>query len=332
LHELPMFDFSVKNFAVDVHDWSGAMTADTSIDTFINVYNFSKSAWEPLIEPWALGFHMAKSLHPEKLAVELYSRRSMELTITSATIALAYKSFSYLNTEEDILSKPRGADAPYRIRNYTGFDINVWAQTENNDEGAAAKMNDGEEIPWRFEDPTTTRETLSPDGATGVVGIKLEGSGFDTIDRIPVQREGEALYNLKPRKDKVQHRILVEVKLGADNVKYITFRSPLQIENHTQIPVEVGVFSPEEGNLLKIEKIAPGDARPAPVGAAFMHSLVVRPGEGFGYTWSNERLFWKELLKRPIRTLTCQGDEGDQGPPFYFQMQAAFDKTDPLTA
>lgn len=332
LHELPMFDWSVKNFAVEVRDWSGAMTADTGIDTFINVYNFSKSAWEPLIEPWAVGFHMAKSLHPEKLSVELYSRKSMELTITSATIALAYKSFSYLNTDEDILSKPRGADAPYRIRNYTGFEINVWAQSDNDDEGAAAKMDDGEEIAWRFEDPTTTRETLSPEGATGVVGLKLEGSGFDSIDKIPVQREGEALYNLKPRKDKVQHRLLVEVKLGTDNVKYITFRSPLQIENHTQIPVEVGVFSPEEGNLLKIEKIAPGDARPAPVGAAFMHSLVVRPGEGFGYAWSNERLFWKDLLKRPVRTITCQGDESEQGPPFYFQMQAVFDKTDPLTA
>ena len=35
------------------------MTADTSIDTFINIYNFSKSAWEPLIEPWQLSFHVS---------------------------------------------------------------------------------------------------------------------------------------------------------------------------------------------------------------------------------------------------------------------------------
>ena len=34
------------------------MTADTSIETFVNIYNFSKSAWEPLIEPWQLGFHV----------------------------------------------------------------------------------------------------------------------------------------------------------------------------------------------------------------------------------------------------------------------------------
>lgn len=331
LHELPMIDWSVKKFGVEVRDWTGNMSADTSIDTFINVYNFSKSAWEPLIEPWQLGFHMAKETNPDKLAVELYSRKSLELTVTAATIALASKSAQFLSSEEDVLSKPRGNDAPYRIRNYTGFDLNVWSSGEVDDEGQAAKLTDGEERPWRFEDPTTTRETLSPEGQLGLIGVKLEGSGFDSVDRIPVSREGESLYNLKPRKDKIQHRMLVEVKLGTDNVKYITIRSPLLVENHTQIPVELGVFSPDEGHLLKIEKIAPGEARPSPVGAAFMHSLVVRPDQGFGYTWSDERLFWKDLLKRPIRTLKCQGEQDEHSPPFYFQMQASFDKNNPLT-
>ncbi|KAI7701044.1 vacuolar protein sorting-associated protein 13, partial [Hortaea werneckii] len=300
LHELPILDWSVKRFDVDVRDWTGNMTADTQIDTFFNVYNFSKSAWEPFIEPWTVGFHMSKEVNPDKLAVELYSRKMLELTVTSASIALASKSAQFLSSEEDVLSKPRGNDSPYRIRNYTGFEANIWASGESgDDEGHAAKLEDGEEKPWRFEDPSTTRETLSPEGQTGVIGVQLAGSGFESIDRIGVNREGETLYNLKPRKDKVQHRMLVEVSLGTDNVKYITLRSPLLVENYTQIPVEIGVYSPDEGHLLKIEKIAPGESRPAPVGAAFMHSLVVRPDQGFGYTWSNERLFWKDMLKRP---------------------------------
>ncbi|KAF2812089.1 vacuolar protein sorting-associated protein-like protein vps13 [Mytilinidion resinicola] len=331
LHELPMLDWRVKRFGVEVRDWSGAMTADTSLETLFNIYNFSKSAWEPLVEPWQLGFHMSKEQNPDKLSVELYSRKSLELTVTSATIALASKSADFLSSEEDILSKPRGTDAPYRIRNYTGFDINVWSEARDDQEGYAAKLADGEEQPWRFEDPSATRESLSAEGATGVVGIKLEGSGFDSIARVPVHREGEQLYNLKPKKDRVQHRLLAEVTLGADNVKYITFRSPLLVENNTQIPIELGVFSSEEGHLLKIEKIAPGDARPAPVGSAYMHSLVIRPDQGFGYTWSNERLFWKDLLQRPTRTITCRGEQDDTSPPFYFQMHAAFDKNDPLT-
>ena len=330
LHELPLIDWSVQKFEVGVRDWSGSMTADTSFDTYFNVYNFSKSAWEPLIEPWQLGFHVAKQQQPDRMSVDVYSHKVMELTITSATIALASKSAQFLQTEEDVLSKPRGADAPYRIKNYTGFDLRVWAATHEEDHGNAAKLEDGEIAQWRFEDPTTMRENLSPEGNSGVVGVKLEGSGFESIERIAVNREGETLYNLKPRKDKVQHRLLVEVKLGTDNVKYITFRSPLLVENNTQIPIEIGVFSPEEGHLLKIEKIQPGEGRPAPVGAAFFHSLVVRPDQGFGYTWSNERLFWKELLKRSTRTITCKGESGDS-PPFHFQMNASFDKNDPMT-
>ena len=332
LHELPLIDWSVKNFNIDVRDWSSAMTGDTNFDTYINVFNFSKSAWEPLIEPWQLGFHLSKEQHPDRLAVEIYSHKNVEFTITTATIALASKSAQFLSGDEDVLSKPRGADAPYRIRNYTGFDLNVWAATHEEDQGSAAKLEDGKEIPWRFEDPTTMRENLSPSGKTGVVGIKLEGSGFDSIEKITVNREGETLYNLRPKQEKIQHRLLVEVKLGTDNVKYITFRSPLLVENNTQIPIELGVFSPEEGHLLKIEKILPGEGRPAPVGAAFKHSLVVRPDQGFGYSWSNERLYWKDLLKRSIRTITCKGESRDQSPPFHFQMSANFNKNDPMTS
>lgn len=331
LHELPLLDWSVRRFSVDVRDWSSSMTGDTSFDTYMNVYNFSKSAWEPLIEPWQLGFHLSKSQTPNLFSVEIYSHKVMELTITSATIALASKSAQFLSTDEDVLSKPRGVDTPYKIRNYTGFELNVWAASREEDQGSAVKLGDGEESQWRFEDPTTMRENLSPEASTGIVGVKLEGSGFDSVDRIAVNREGETLYNLKPKKDKILHRMLVEVKLGSDNVKYITFRSPLIVENNTQIPVEIGVFSPEEGHLLKIEKVPPGEGRPAPVGAAFMHSIVIRPDQGFGYSWSNERLFWKDLLKRPTRTIMCKGESNDESPPFYFQMNASFNKNDPMT-
>ncbi|KAF2674902.1 vacuolar protein sorting-associated protein 13 [Microthyrium microscopicum] len=331
-HELPMLDWSVKKFEVTVRDWSTSMIADTRIDTFINVFNFSKSAWEPLIEPWQLGFHMAKETNPEKLSLDLYSRKSLELTLTVATIALASKSFDFLSSEQDVLSKPRGLDSPFKIRNYTGFTINVWAANEGSDDpNSAAKLEDGEDCPWRFEDPMTTRESLSQQGATGVVGVQLEGSGFESLSKIPITGEGETLYNLRPKQANVQHRLLVEISLGADNVKYITFRSPLLVENNTQIPVELGVFDPDEGHILKIEKIQPGDARPAPVGAAYKHSLIVRPDQGFGYAWSSERLFWKDLQRKPTRALTCRGESDDQSPPFFFQMNAVFDRKDPLT-
>jgi vacuolar protein sorting-associated protein 13A/C len=331
LHELPILDLSVKRFTTSANDWSSSLRADTSIDMFINIYNFSKSTWEPLIEPWQLGLQVARDTQKSLMSINLTSKKVLELTVTSASIALASKSAQFLTQEEDVLSKPRGADAPYRIRNYTGFDINVWADVPGEENTMSAKLEDGEEGPWRFEDWEKMRENLTPENNTGVVGVRLEGSGFDSVNKIPVNREGEYLYSLRPRKDQVLHRLLVEITLGTDNVKYITFRSPLLVENKTQIPLELGVFDAQEGHLLKIEKIAPGESRPAPVGAAFMKSLLVRPDQGFGYAWSTEVLWWRDLLQRPTRTLTCKGETDKSTPPFYFQMHTTYDKTNPLT-
>lgn len=330
-HELPIVDWNVKSFSAHVKDWSGAMTADTSIDMYLNVYNFSKSAWEPLMEPWQLGFHMARAQHPEKLSVELYSRKSMEISLTSATIALASKSVQFLASDEDVLAKPRGSDAPFRISNYTGFDVSIRIPSSQS-QTDSTKLGDGESIPWRFADPHKARETLAPEGATGMICIKLEDSGFEGIDKIPVSREGEVLYNLRPKQNNVQHRVLIEVRLGTDNVKTITIRSPLLVENQTQIPVEMGVFDATQAHLTKINKIPPGEARPSPVGAAFDHFLVVRPDQGFGYNWSDSRLYWKDMLKRPSQTITCRSESNASSPPFYFQAQAIFDRKDPLSA
>ncbi|KAI9846000.1 MAG: hypothetical protein M1837_004406 [Sclerophora amabilis] len=332
LHELPLLDWSVHHFTVGIRDWSGEMNGDTSFDTFINIYDFSKSSWEPLIEPWELGFHMSKDQNPDRLSVELYSRKMLEVTITTASIALASKSAQFLSQEDDVLSKPRGADAPYRLKNYTGFDLNVWADAPDEDEPMAMKLADGDEKPWRFEDRRKMRENLSPEGSSGIIGVRLEGSGFDSINHIPVNRQGETVYSLKPRQDKILHRLLVEVKLESDNVKSIILRSPLLIENNTQIPVEIGVFDHNEGHLLKIEKIAPDEARPAPVGAAYMHSILVRPDQGFGYGWSSEKLYWKDLLKNSTRTISCRGESGDRTPSFFFQLSANYDKSNPLTS
>ncbi|KUJ15268.1 putative vacuolar protein sorting-associated protein 13 [Mollisia scopiformis] len=331
LHELPILDLSIKNFTASANDWSSSLRADTSIDMYINIYNFAKSSWEPLIEPWSLGLQVAKDQDPDSMFIDLTSQKMLELTVTSATIALASKSFQFLTQEEDVLSKPRGAEAPYRIRNYTGFDVNVWADVPGEENDMAVKLEDGEEGPWRFEDWEKMRENLSPESNTGVIGVRLEGSGFDSINKIGVNREGEYLYSLRPRKDQILHRLLVEITLGTDNVKYITLRSPLLVENKTQIPVELGVFDAQEGHLLKIEKIAPGESRPAPVGAAFMKSLLVRPDQGFGYSWSTESLWWKDLLQRPTRTMVCKAEQDKNTPPFYFQMHATFDKSNPLT-
>ncbi|GKT49685.1 vacuolar protein sorting-associated protein 13C [Colletotrichum spaethianum] len=328
VHELPILDLGIKSFTATAEDWSSNLKAETAIDLYTNVYNFSKSAWEPLLEPWQVGFGIAREQQSGLLSIDVASKKVFDVTITTATIALASKSFAFLSKDEDVLGKPRGVDAPYRIRNYTGFDVVVQSKSTITDDNMTARLEDGEEAPWSFEPWEKMRENLSTEGSTGSVGIHLEGSGFDAVKNVRLNREGEAIYGLKPKTDNILHRLLVEVTLGKDNVKYVTLRSPLVVDNLTQIPVELGVYDAQEGHLLKIEKIAPGESRPAPVGAVFMKSLLVRPDSGFGYAWSSETLWWRDLLKRPTRTMVCKGENGD---PFYFQLNATFDRSNPLT-
>jgi len=330
-HELPLLDVSIKHFTARLGDWSAEMTGDTNLELFINVYNFSKSAWEPLIEPWQLGFHMSRTVTPSQMTIELFSRKMLELTITSQSIALASKAAHFLSQSDDVLSKPRGVDSPYRIRNQTGFPIHVWSDSEDSQGNTMAKrLEDGEEVPWRFEEWEKMRENLNPDGASGKVGVKLEETDFESIKQIQVNREGEDIYTLRPRKEKVLHRLLCEVQLAQDNVKYITFRSPLLVENNTQIPVELGILDESREHVIKLYKIQPGESSPAPVEAAYYTHLVVRPDAGFGYSWCQTQIHWSDLLKQPTKILACNA-ENEERPPFYFQMHANFDRSDPFT-
>lgn len=329
LHELPILDVSIKDFTATAEDWSSNLKAEVPLEMYVNVYNFSKSAWEPLLEPWSVGIGVAREQDTGLLSVDVASKKTFDVTITTNSIALASKSFAFLTQDQDVLGKPRGTESPYRIRNYTGFDVVMRSKSPSNAEDISVRLEDGQEAPWSFEHWEKMRENVMTDAMAGTaVAVQLEGSGFDVLKNIRLSREGEFLYSLKPKKDSITHRLMVDVKLGNDNVKYVTLRSPLLVENQTQIPVELGVYDAPEQSLLKIEKIAPGEARPAPVGAVFEKTLLVRPDSGFGYSWSSETLWWRDLLKRPTRTMVCHGEQGE---PFYFQMNANFERSNPMT-
>ena len=107
---------------------------------------------------------MRRNQNPDRLSIDLFSRKMLEITITSQTIALAMKAAQFMQQDEDMLTKPRGADAPYRIRNQTGYGLHVWAVTETvlESEQMAVKLDDGEEAPWRFEEWEKMREVDIP--------------------------------------------------------------------------------------------------------------------------------------------------------------------------
>lgn len=95
---------------------------------------------------------------------------------------------------------------------------------------------------------------MSDDTQHGTVGVRLKGTDFDAVSRIPANKEGEALYVLYPKTMKVAHRLVCEVKLREDKVKHITFRSALLVENNSQIPIELKVGNDAGAKITTIGK------------------------------------------------------------------------------
>lgn len=70
------------------------------------------------------------------------------------------------------------------------------------------------------------------------LGVQLKGSPWEAIRGISVDRAGEHVLALRPKLDKVSHQIACEIKLE-NNIKVITFRSTLNVENETNLPIEM---------------------------------------------------------------------------------------------
>jgi vacuolar protein sorting-associated protein 13A/C len=71
---------------------------------------------------------------------------------------------------------------------------------------------------------------------------------------IPVDRECEYTFSLRPAQAKYRNRLLCEVKLQ-DNVKVVTFRSTYKIENKSLYPLEVTLVDEVGQPVYSLEKL-----------------------------------------------------------------------------
>jgi vacuolar protein sorting-associated protein 13A/C len=330
-HELPMIDMSVKPFTATARNWSSDLKVDVGTETFTNVYNPAKSAWEPLIETWDIGFHISKTTSSDGMFINLFSRRMMEVTLTSQTIMLLNHSLEYMQEkrdENDFLTRPRESGAPYRVKNETGYTIEIWTEVdEDSIPEKVYSISDGQEIPWRFYDWNVVRENLSTDMQKVNLGVRLKDSPYDPVRNISVTSVGEHLHILHPKTHRVLHRLLCEVKLE-DDLKKIILRSALNVDNRTHFSVQARV-SPSDSQPL-VWSIEPGCSRAIPIQYVYDHPVEVRPDPSLGFSWAKETIQWKKLVSDSL-SMTCRPESGEERSDFYFQVDSVYDKTIPLT-
>jgi len=86
------------------------------------------------------------------------------------------------------------------------------------------------------------------------ISVQFVEQNWEQLRSVPVDREGEFCFALRPRSDGSAHRLLCEVKVQ-DNVKVVTLRSVFKVENLTLYPIELTLVDDKGRPVYSLEKI-----------------------------------------------------------------------------
>ncbi|AMD21022.1 HEL259Cp [Eremothecium sinecaudum] len=328
VHELPILDFNIKPFTIDAKDWSSNIEAVATIETYINVFNYSRSSWEYLIEAFPITFHATKGGDNDaSFLFEIVSNKVAEITLSTRTIALLSNISDSLFTSTDYNFSSRGAEKPYKVFNDTGLELNIWIRDDSmpDNRRQLTTLPNGTTIPWEFEDWRAVRESLDTDNSKNILFVEISNSTYNTIIEVDATEEGEKLHKLYPAVNSVHSRLVTDLKLCENNVKLITIRSSLLIENATYTTLQLKI-GPDNKNVCIID---PGEKRSVPVDFIYTSRILVRPVNGTPYRWSSSFIFWDGLLKKGPRALYCESFESES--KFHLEAEARCDDHEPLT-
>ncbi|TPX68863.1 hypothetical protein SpCBS45565_g02841 [Spizellomyces sp. 'palustris'] len=314
---LPMLDVIMDKLVIDLADWTSTMRLETAPSLSCNYFNVKNSHWEPFIEPWQFFINSATGT----LSLDAFARKRLEINVTHTFVETVLSTMHLWNKQErrDLTSR-RGMHSPYVFRNRTGYDLYVWADSADSGLDTELKqLANGQDMPWRFEDWRTMRERTVP--ISNKVSLQLNGPSWETLKGISLDREGMRTYILRPAINRVVHRLVCEVKLK-DNVKIVTFRSGLELQNDTSVTVDMVVVNSKKQRTTNVTTIVPGEEFYVPIEASYYDMVQVRP-HGFGYDWSTEIIFWKDLQKQNVSLITCRSTD-PTAPAFRFQLNCVY--------
>ena len=177
---------------------------------------------------------------------------------------------------------------------------------------------------------------------------------------MPVDREGEYTYSLRPKTQKIATRLLCEITVKG-NVKIVTLRSTFKVQNSSLYPLELMLLDNAGHPAYAVEKIgtllygfpccnltviAPGEDYALPIDAVTETRITLRPDrqcilypcpkillspckEGFGYKWSRP-MQWEGLIEQPSQVVVCPHSQPNE-PAWRLQAWAQHDVNDPVT-
>lgn len=328
VYELPVVDIGIKPFEARVQNWSTDLNAEVSFETYVNTYNYAKSVWEPLLEPWPVAVYASKTESlKSNMSIEVVSRELAQLTFSSRSIALLSQISDSLSKEPP--AKTRDEITPFLIQNETGYDVELWI--DHNDGSADKKrvVENHHSINWEFEDWRTIRENLDTQNDQDYLGLRLIDSDYDVVNRIPASSDGEEIYMLEPPIDGYHNRLVCEITLRSDNVKVIRLRSTMTVFNNAESAIAIEVLD-EKKKFQKIFTIEPGKHKALPISMVYGDSFKIKPIMQTQFNWSTETFDWRRLMNGAV-SLSCSTIGPQELSYYHFQAEAKYDPTEPLT-
>ncbi|CAA16910.2 intermembrane lipid transfer protein, chorein family Vps1302 [Schizosaccharomyces pombe] len=303
-HCLPVFDFTIENFNVLVKDWSTNLSATTSLTLHCNAFNFAKSHWEPVIEPWT--FSTTAIMKDGMHEVNINSDDIAQISLTPMMVTDVHRliKFYLTNQENNIEKRPEGY--PYVILNQTGYNLSIQYGNLNSSEMQSLSLPSGKCVPCRFEskEVLTSRMSSKVQDVATKVRVSFDSTWYP-VDEVSVHQEGSFLYELKPRIDQ-RTFLLVTVVLLESNIKQIILSSPYSIVNRTKEVIEVVCNDRSGHRQSSVIKIDPNETGYVPLDLACLYPLRIRPVSKLGFLWSNQIVDWHSLNKSPLQYLTCE--------------------------
>jgi vacuolar protein sorting-associated protein 13A/C len=206
------------------------------------------------------------------MVVTFASKQRLDLNIGTTFVELVIgMSESWSESQQRILKKARGGDAPYRIRNLTGSVLNIWSDFDGSHQAkqpATTKVGNGESADWRFDDWRAMREVgwqfvkclgvlinnQSTSSGNNNIGIQFIGKPWEQLRSVGIDTVGEYTYALRPRVEKIADRLLCEVSIQG-SVKIVTLRSTYKIVNRTMYTVELTLVDEKGQPVYGVERL-----------------------------------------------------------------------------
>lgn len=110
-------------------------------------------------------------------------------------------------------------------------------------------------INWTYYSPNSLLKQGTSGSGNNSVRLQLQGTPYEPLRSVPLDREGEFTFVLRPRKSTVSDRLLVEIRVK-DNIKIVTIRSTYLVQNRTLYPLELVMVDRTTGKPVQaVQKI-----------------------------------------------------------------------------